>query len=136
METLNDAGLRQMLEQARVIAVVGHSDDPGRTSYRIASYLRRAGYSVIPVNPQVQTIDGQPSYPSLAAVPEPIDIVDVFRRSEHLLGIVEQAAAVGAKMVWAQQGVSDPAAARRAAELGIPLVMDNCIMVTHRRLLG
>lgn len=136
MDYLNDAALRQMLEQARVIAVVGHSDDPSRTSYQIARYLRYAGYTVIPVNPQVQMIDGQPSYPSLAEVPEPIDIVDVFRRSEHLLGVVEQAAAVGAKAVWAQLGVYDPAAAERAAELGVPLVMDNCIKVTHQRLLG
>jgi predicted CoA-binding protein len=136
VDYLNDAALRQMLEQARVIAVVGHSDDPSRTSYQIARYLRYAGYTVIPVNPQVQMIDGQPSYPSLAEVPEPIDIVDVFRRSEHLLGIVEQAAAVGAKAVWAQLGVYDPAAAERAAELGVPLVMDNCIKVTHQRLLG
>jgi predicted CoA-binding protein len=136
VDYLNDAALRQMLEQARVIAVVGHSDDPSRTSYQIARYLRYAGYTVIPVNPQVQMIDGQPSYPSLAEVPEPIDIVDVFRRSEHLLGVVEQAAAVGAKAVWAQLGVFDSAAAERAAELGVPLVMDNCIKVTHQRLLG
>ena len=76
-----DADLRALLERTRVIAVVGHSADPSRTSYRIAAYLRRAGYTVYPVNPTVETIDGQPCYPSLAAVPEPIDLVDVFRRS-------------------------------------------------------
>ena len=90
MTNLNesDKAMRIALEQAKVIAVVGHSDKPHRTSYRIAQYLRQVGYTVYPVNPTVMEIDGQPSYESLEAIPEPIDIVNVFRRSEHLSDIV------------------------------------------------
>ncbi len=130
----DDTQLRELLAKARVIAVVGHSDKPHRTSYQIARYLRRAGYRVIPVNPTVNSIDGEPAYPTLADVPEPIDIVNVFRRSEHLPGIVEAAAAVGAKAVWAQLGVYHEAAARFAEEAGLLLVMDRCIKIEHRRL--
>ncbi|MBI3158628.1 MAG: CoA-binding protein [Chloroflexi bacterium] len=129
-----DAVIKTTLETARVIAVVGHSDDPNRTSYQIAQYLRRAGYTVYPVNPAVQSIDGQPSYPSLADVPEPIDIVDVFRRSEYLAGVVEEAIAVGAKSVWAQLGVYDEAAGEAAERAGLTMVMDACIKVEHVRL--
>ena len=136
MPLLNtDAELRDLLQSARVIAVVGHSDNPARTSYRIAAYLRRAGYTIYPVNPTVETIDGQPSYPSLADVPEPIDIVDVFRRSEFLPGVVEAAIAVGAKAVWGQLGVTHPDAQRLADAANLPLVMDRCIKIEHQRLL-
>jgi predicted CoA-binding protein len=128
--------LRNLLQTARTIAVVGHSDKPHRTSYRIAQYLRQAGYTVYPVNPAVSEIDGQPSYPDLASVPEPIDIVDVFRRSEHLPAIVAEAIQAGAKAVWAQLGVEDAQAAAAAEAAGLPIVMDRCIMVDHRSLLG
>lgn len=123
--------LRELLDKARVIAVVGHSDKPTRTSYRIAHYLRQMGYKVYPVNPTVDEIDGEKSYPTLDLVPEPIDIVNVFRRSEHLPGIVEDAIAVGAGAVWAQLGVEHPEAARMAAEADLPIVMNNCIKVSH-----
>jgi predicted CoA-binding protein len=132
---LSDAQMREILATARTIAVVGHSDDPSRTSYQIAQYLRRVGYKVYPVNPTVETIDGEISYPSLAAVPEPIDIVDVFRRSEFLPGVIEDAIAAGAKVVWAQLGISNEDAARMAAEAGITLIENNCIKVTHMYLL-
>lgn len=128
--------LKALLENARTIAVVGHSDKPHRTSYRIASYLREAGYQVYPVNPAISQIDGQPVYPDLASVPVAIDIVDVFRRSEHLQSIVEEAIQVGAKAVWAQLGVVDAGAAATAEAAGLPMVMDRCIMVEHRSLLG
>lgn len=131
-----DADLHALLESARVIAVVGHSDNPARTSYRIAAYLRRAGYTVYPVNPTVEAIDGQPCYPTLQAVPEPIDIVDAFRRSEFLPGVMEDAIAVGARAVWAQLGVIHPEAIKLADAAGLPLVMDRCIKVDHQRLLG
>lgn len=134
--TRDDQALRELLSTARVIAVVGHSDKPHRTSYQIAGYLRRVGYTVYPVNPEVQQIDGQPCYPSLKDVPEPIDIVDVFRRSEYLAGVVEAAAAVGAKSVWAQLGVYSDEAARIAEAVHLPLVMDACIKVEHRRLIN
>lgn len=132
----NDAAKRDLLQKSRVIAVVGHSDDPSRTSYQIAQYLRRAGYTVYPVNPMVTEIDGQKSYGSLADIPEPIDIVDVFRRSEYLPEVVDAAIAAGAKAVWAQLGVSDDDAARKAADAGLDAVMDRCIKVEHGRLIG
>ncbi|HRN50586.1 MAG TPA: CoA-binding protein [Anaerolineales bacterium] len=128
--------LRNLLETARTVAVVGHSDKPFRTSYRIASYLREVGYEVYPVNPALTEIDGQKVYPDLASVPVPIDIVDVFRRSEHLDDIVKEAIQVGAKAVWAQVGVEDAQAAATAEAAKLPMVMDRCIMVDHRSLLG
>jgi hypothetical protein len=130
----NDAALRDLLANARTIAVVGYSDDPTRTSYQIAGYLKRAGYTVYPVNPTVAEIEGQRSYATLAEVPEPIDIVDVFRRSEYLPEVVDEAIAAGAKAVWAQFGISHPAAAEAAEQAGLPLVMDRCIKVEHSRL--
>lgn len=123
----------ELLANARVIAVVGHSDQPHRTSYQIAHYLRQAGYCVYPVNPTVQMIDGERSYAALTDVPEPIDIVNVFRRSEYLADIVRDAVVVGAKGVWAQLGVFDPIAADIATVAGIPLVMNECIQVWHAR---
>lgn len=134
--THDDQAVRDLLANARVIAVVGHSDKPYRTSYQIAQYLRRAGYTVYPVNPEVEQIDGERCYPSLKDVPEPIDIVDVFRRSEFLPGVVDDAIAAGAKAVWAQLGVSSSDAAAKAEAAHLPLVMDACIKVEHRRLLG
>jgi hypothetical protein len=132
---LNADGMREVLQRSKVIAVVGHSDKPHRTSYRIAQYLREAGYKVYPVNPTVNEIDGEKSYASLADVPEPIDIVNVFRRSEHLDSVVEEAITVNAKSVWAQLGVIDEQAAQHAAEADMPIVMDTCIKVAHARLL-
>lgn len=133
---INDnEGLQKILEDARVIAVVGHSDKPFRTSYQIAQYLRNAGYTVYPVNPMVEEIDGEKSYSSLAEVPEKIDIVDVFRRSEHLQGVVDKAVEVGAKAVWAQLGVYDNEAASKASQEGMDMVMDRCIKIDHGRLL-
>ena len=133
---INDTeNLHRMLKEARVIAVVGHSDKPFRTSYQIAQYLRNAGYKVYPVNPEIKEIDGEKSYASLAEVPEEIDIVDVFRRPEYLEGVVDQAAKVGAKAVWAQLGVHDAEAAKKAEEEGLDMVMDRCIKIDHRRLI-
>lgn len=132
----DDARLRSLLAGARVIAVVGHSANPARPSYQIAAYLRQQGYTVYPVNPTVPSIDGLQSYPSLADLPEPVDIVDVFRRAEHLPAVVEEAASIGAKAVWGQLGVTHPRAAQIAEEAGIALVMDRCIKIEHRRLLG
>lgn len=128
--------LRELLAKSKVIAVVGHSEKPYRTSYRIAHYLRDAGYKVYPVNPAVSEIDGQTCYPNLTAVPEPIDIVDVFRRSEYLAEVVDEAIAVGAKTIWAQLGVVDEEAAQKADQAGLGVVMDRCIMVDHELLLA
>ncbi len=136
MHVTDDETMKQMLTDARVIAVVGHSDKPYRTSYQIAQYLRNAGYTVYPVNPMVSEINGEKSYPSLAEVPEAIDIVDVFRRSEYLEGVVEEAAKVGAKAVWAQLGVSDEEAAQKANKAQLNIIMDRCIKIDHGRLLN
>jgi predicted CoA-binding protein len=126
-----DADLRRLLQEARTIAVVGHSDKPYRTSYRIGNYLRVVGYKVYPVNPTISEIDGHPVYPDLASLPEPIDIVNVFRRAEHLGEVVQAAIAVRAKAVWGQLGVFDEAAGRAAEAAGLQVVMDRCIMVDH-----
>jgi predicted CoA-binding protein len=130
----NDAAMREVLTQAKVIAVVGHSDKRDRTSYQIAQFLRQVGYTVYPVNPTIQEIDGQPCYAFLQAVPEPIDIVNVFRRSEHLPAIVEDAIATQAKTVWTQLGVTDNTAAQSALNAGLNLVMNACIKIEYLRL--
>ncbi len=130
----DDNAMRDMLTNAKVIAVVGHSDKPERTSYQIAQVLRGVGYTVYPVNPMVSEIDGQPSYPSLKDVPEPVDIVNVFRRSEYLPEIVDEAIAVNAKAVWAQLGVSDEPSAQKALDAGLNVVMNACIKVEYVRL--
>jgi predicted CoA-binding protein len=132
----DDRAMRDVLQRARVIAVVGHSDDPTRTSYRIAQFLREAGYIVYPVNPTVSTIDGQVSYAALADVPEPIDIVNVFRRSAHLPGVVNEAISVKAGTVWAQLGVFDHDAGEKALRAGLNVAMNTCIKVEYLRLLG
>jgi uncharacterized protein len=135
MANLNDNAVRELLRNARVIAVVGHSDRPQRTSYQIAQFLKRVGYTIYAVNPTITTVDGEKSYPSLADVPEPVDIVDVFRRSEYLSGVVDDAIAAGAKSVWAQLGVYDSEAGRKAEAAGLDIVMDRCIKVEYNRLL-
>ena len=126
--------LYALLTQSRTIAVVGHSDKPHRDSYRIGRYLREAGYRVYPVNPTLTTIDDHPCYPSLAAVPEAIDIVDVFRRSVFLSEIVEAAIAVKAKALWTQLGVVNLDAQARARAAGLVVVSNRCILVEHQRL--
>ncbi|MEQ8675145.1 MAG: CoA-binding protein [Aggregatilineales bacterium] len=132
---LDDSQIRDVLQTAKTIAVVGHSDNPGRTSYQIARFLRNAGYTVYAVNPTVSEIDGEISYASVQDIPDEIDIVDVFRRSEFLDGVVEDAIAAGAKTVWSQLGVSDESAADKATEAGLNMVMNRCIKVEHMRLL-
>ena len=126
---------RQLLESAKVIAVVGYSNDPTRTSYQIGKFLKQVGYTVYPVNPTVSEIDGEKVYATLADVPEPIDIVDVFRRSEYLAGVVDEAIAAQAKAVWAQLGVFDNDAAAKAEAAGLTMVMDTCIKVSYNQLM-
>jgi predicted CoA-binding protein len=134
--TINNSNeLRELLTQAKNIAVVGYSERPNRISHSIGKYLERAGYNIFPVNPTVEMIGDLKSYSSLADVPGQIDIVNIFRRPEYVMGVVEEAIAVGAKAIWAQLGVVDEAAARKAEEAGIKVVMDRCIMVDHRSLI-
>jgi len=126
---------RNLLQESKVIAVVGYSPDPFRTSHVIASYLKNAGYKVYAVNPTVTEIDGEPSYPSLADVPEPVDIVNVFRRAQYLPGVVDEAIGIGAKAIWAQLGVVHPEAEHKAEAACTPIVMNVCIKVAHARLM-
>ena len=136
MPNPNKQKIKELLEEAKVIAVVGHSDKPYRTSYQIAHFLRNAGYKVYPVNPTVSEIDGEKSYASLDEIPEPIDIVDVFRRAEHLPQVVEDSIRTNAKALWGQLGVVDWEAGKKAEEAGMDVVMDLCIKIEHQRLMG
>jgi len=123
-----------ILDEAHTIAVVGLSARRFRPSYGVAEYLQRAGYRIIPVNPNIAEVLGEASYPSLEAIPGPVDIVDIFRRAEHVPAIVEAAIRKGAKTIWMQEGVVHEEAARRAESAGLAVVMDRCILKDHRRL--
>ena len=123
-----------ILGEARTIAVVGLSARRFRPSHGVAEYLQRAGYRIIPVNPKIAEVLGERSYASLDEVPEPVDIVDIFRRPEHVPEIVEAAIRKGAKTIWMQEGVVHEEAARRAESAGLSVVMDRCILKEHRRL--
>ena len=127
-ETIN-----RILNECRTIAVVGLSSDPSRASNSVASYMRHVGYRVIPVNPNETSVFGDKSYSDLSAVPEKIDLVDVFRRSDEAGKAVDEAIAVGAKAVWLQEGVIDRAAAQRALDAGLLVVMDRCWLKEHIR---
>jgi predicted CoA-binding protein len=126
--------ISEILRVYRTIAVVGLSAKRYRPSYGVAEYMQRAGYRIIPVNPHETEILGEKCYPDVESIPEPIDIVDVFRRSEFVPEIVEAAIRKGAKVVWMQEGVIHEEAARRAREAGLEVVMDRCILKDHRRL--
>ena len=126
--------ISEILRIGRTIAVVGLSAKRYRPSYGVAEYMQRAGYRIIPVNPHETEILGEKCYPDVESVPEPIDIVDIFRRSEYVPEIVEAAIRKGAKVVWMQEGVIHEEAARRAREAGLEVVMDRCILKDHRRL--
>jgi len=124
--------IRSILGGSRVIAVVGLSPNPARPSNRVASYMLRAGYCIIPVNPGHSEILGQKCYPNLRSVPQDIDIVDIFRRAEEVEPIVRDAIAVGARVVWMQQGIVNERAAGLAEQNGIVVVMDRCISVDYQ----
>jgi predicted CoA-binding protein len=126
--------IAEILQQSRTIAVVGLSSKRFRASYGVTEYMQRAGYRIIPVNPEEREVLGEKSYPDLDSVPDEIDVVDIFRRSEFVPEIVEAAIRKGAKAVWMQEGVIHEDAARRAAEAGLDVVMDRCILKEHRRL--
>jgi predicted CoA-binding protein len=128
--------IRDILHSTRVIAVVGLSDKPDRDSFRVAAYMQRAGYRIIPVNPAVQEVLGEKSHASLREVPEKIDMVDVFRKPDAVPAIVEDAIAVGAKVVWMQEGIVHNEAADRARAAGLKVVMDRCVLREHRGMGG
>ena len=127
-----------LLRSARTIAVVGYSLKPDRPSNSVSAYLRRQGYRIIPVNPQLcgTTVDGEQAYDHLADIPktEPVDFVDVFRRGEVLDGVVDDAIAAGIGAIWFQLGLTNEGAARRAENAGLKVVWDRCTAIEHRRL--
>jgi uncharacterized protein len=125
--------IKKILDECQTIAVVGLSSDSGRPSFGVASYMRRNGYKVIPVNPNETDVFGEKAYATLADVPEKIDLVDVFRRSSEAGAVVDEAIALGVKAVWLQDGVIDHAAARRAQDAGLLVVMDNCWLREHAK---
>ena len=125
--------IRRILDECRTIAVVGLSSDLSRPSNSVSGYMKRQGYRVIPVNPNETSVFGEKSYPDLFAVEEQIDLVDVFRRSDEAGKAVDEAIAVGAKAVWLQEGVIDSAAAQRAEDAGLMVVMDRCWLKEHIR---
>lgn len=130
----NDKAIREILENATVIAVVGISNDHYYTSYQVANYLQEQGYLIYPVNPNIDDVDGHRSYPTLSAVPAPIDIVDVFRKSDYLSEVVDEAIAIGAKTVWAQLDVVDDIAVQKALRAGLNIATNLCIRTEHERL--
>jgi uncharacterized protein len=132
----NLAVIERLVRESRTVAVVGLSDRTDRPSFGVARYLVRAGLTVFPVNPRLTTWQGLTAYKSLAQVPAPIDVVDVFRRPEHARGVAEEAVAAGAGALWLQLGVISPEAAALAAEAGLDVVMDRCMAVEHREVVG
>ena len=124
----------KILNEYYNVAVVGVSPNPRRPSCRVASYLTRHGYHVIPVNPRAQEILGETSYPDLSSIPEKVEVVDIFRRSEEVMPIVEEAIKIGAKAVWMQEGVVNDEAAAKARDAGLLVVMDKCMRKEHQRL--
>jgi len=128
--------LRRILRTSRTIAVVGLSAEWHRPSYFAAKYMQEHGYRIIPVNPRYAEVLGERCHPSLADVDVPIDIVDVFRRSEDVMPIAEAAVAIGARCLWQQIGVKNEAAAALAAAAGLDTVMDRCVKIEHARLFG
>jgi len=125
----------RILGEFRNIAVVGLSANSKRPSYRIASYLAEQGYNIIPVNPNAQEVLGKKSYPDLSSIPETVDVVEIFRRSEDVMPVVEEAIKIGAKAVWMQEGIVNEEAAARARGAGLLVVMDKCMFEEHQRMI-
>ena len=133
---MNDNQILQILKSTRTIATVGLSTNPTKDSHSIAAYLQSQGYRVIPVNPTAEEILGEKSYPDLLAIPVKVDVVQVFRPPQDVPQIVEQAIQIGAKVVWMQLDTGNPQAAQMAQAAGLQVVMERCMRIEHRRLLG
>ena len=129
-----DSDLKRLFETVRTIAVVGCSPRPERPGHYVAKYLQDLGYRIIPVNPGQSEILGEKCYASLRDIPEPVDMVDCFRRAEDIPPVVEDAIAIGAKFLWMQLGIVNEEAAQRAADAGIEVVMDRCPKIDYPRL--
>jgi len=130
------AGLRHILQRSHCVAVVGLSAQWFRPSHFAAKYMRDHGYRVIPVNPRYPSVLGETCYPDLRSIPEPVDIVDCFRRPQEIPAIAEEAIAIGAKVLWMQIGIENDAAARRAMAAGMDVVVNRCVKIEHARILG
>jgi predicted CoA-binding protein len=125
----------KILKKYRVVAVVGLSANKERPSYGVSAYLKQHGYKVIPVNPNEDEILGERCYPSLSSINEQVDIVDIFRRSEEVEDIIDEAIKVGARVVWMQEGVMDERAAQKARDAGLEVIMDMCMMKERRKMM-
>jgi len=130
---VSDDPVQELLEKCRTIAVVGLSSTRSRASYGVAQYLQSAGYRIIPVNPNVQEVLGEKAVARLEDIREPVDIVDIFRRSVHVADVVDAAIRIGAKAVWMQEGVIDQEAAERARQAGLFVMVDSCILKEHAK---
>lgn len=128
--------IERLVRESRTVAVVGLSDNPGRPSFGVARYLKTSGLRIYPVNPTITRWQGEQAYPSLAALPGPVDIVDVFRRPEHVPAIAREAVEQGVGALWLQLGVISDEGATIAAEGGLDVVMDRCLAVEHREVVG
>ncbi|HEY4716749.1 MAG TPA: CoA-binding protein [bacterium] len=126
--------ITKILKEFRTIAVVGLSPKADRPSYRVADYLKRQGYKIIPVNPNVTEILGEKCYPALSAIPEKVDVVDIFRKSGDVPPIVDEAIRIRAKAVWMQEEIINEDAAKKAESAGLLVVMDRCMLKEHRKL--
>ncbi len=133
---MTDEQLKEILKTNKTVAIVGVSADETKDSFAVAVYLQRAGYHIIPVNPRAEHMLGQKVYRDVMSIPQSVDIVQVFRPATEAMDIVDQAIAKGAKAVWMQEGIVNEEAATRAREAGLNVVMDCCMMQTHRRLLA
>lgn len=130
-----DETIRKVLDEAKTIAIVGLSGNPERASYEVGHYLKKQGYRVIPINPNVDEVFGEPAIASLEVLTEPVDIIDVFRRSDALATVVQTALSLSAPVIWAQLGVFDERAAEIAEQGGKTIIMDRCIKIDHHRLI-
>jgi len=130
------AGLRRILAETRTIAVVGLSANWYRPSHFAAKYMQDHGYRIVPVNPAYAEVLGQRCYPSIAAIPGPVDLVDCFRKPGEIVPIAHEAVAKGAKVLWMQLGIRNDEAARIASDAGLDVVMDRCVKIEHARILG
>ena len=127
---------KTILEQVKVLAVVGLSRRESRPGYYVPAYMHAAGYRIIPVNPYLKEALGEKAYPDLVSIPEPVDMVVIFRRSEDVPPVVDDAIEIGAKVVWMQLGIINEEAASKARAAGLQVVMDSCIKIDHQRLFG
>jgi predicted CoA-binding protein len=132
----SDKEMKDILLSAKTVASVGLSSNQQKESYWIVSYLQDQGYRIVPVNPTANEILGEKAYPDLSSIPEPVDVVQIFRKPEDVPPVVDEAIKIGAKVVWMQEGISHQAAAQKAREAGLQVVMDACMRATHRRLIG